>query len=86
MSRSSGNQRYTATYLGDVLETQGRKQRWLAERIGVSGGYVSLIIGGERTVDRETGERIAALLDVPFFLLFSLGNQSNSFSHGERRG
>jgi transcriptional regulator with XRE-family HTH domain len=86
MSRAIGNQRYTATYLGDVLETQGRKQRWLAERIGVSGGYVSLIIGGERSVDRDTGERIAALLDVPFFLLFSLGKQSTSISHRERDG
>jgi transcriptional regulator with XRE-family HTH domain len=75
-----------ATHLGDVLESQGRKQRWLAERIGVSGGYVSLIIAGERTVDRETGERIAALLDVPFFLLFALGVQSNIISQGEYRG
>jgi transcriptional regulator with XRE-family HTH domain len=86
MNRATGNRRYMATHLGDVLESQGRKQRWLAERIGVSGAYVSLIIAGERTVDRETGERIAALLDVPFFLLFALGSQSNSLSHRERHG
>jgi transcriptional regulator with XRE-family HTH domain len=84
MNRATGNRRYLATHLGDVLESQGRKQCWLAERIGVSGGYVSLIISGERTVDRETGERIAALLGVPFFLLFSLGQQSNTLSHHER--
>ena len=86
MNRATSYRRYVATHLGDVLESQGRKQRWLAERIGVSGGYVSLIIAGERTVDREMGERIATLLDVPFFLLFSLGQQSHSFSTGERRG
>jgi transcriptional regulator with XRE-family HTH domain len=85
MSRSTGNRRYMATHLGAVLESQGRKQCWLAERIGVSGGYVSLIIAGERTVDRETGERIAALLDVPFFLLFTLGKQSDYLSQGEHR-
>ena len=72
-----------ATHLGDVLECQGRKQRWLADRIGVTGGYVSLIIAGERTVDRAQGEQIAALLDVPFFLLFTLGRQSNTFSRKE---
>jgi len=81
-----GNRRYRATHLGDVLESQGRKQRWLAERIGVSGGYVSLIVAGERTVDRATGERIAALLDVPFFLLFALGSPSNTFSQREHHG
>ncbi len=86
MNRVTGNRRYLATHLGDVLQSQGRKQRWLAERLGVSGGYVSLIIAGERTVDRETGERIAALLDVPFFLLFALGTQSTSLSQGEYRG
>ena len=84
MGRADDNRRYVATHLGAVLECQGRKQRWLAERIGVSGGYVSLIISGERTVDREQGEQIAALLDVPFFLLFSLGEASNTFSRRER--
>jgi transcriptional regulator with XRE-family HTH domain len=86
MSRGEANRRYVATHLADVLESQGRKQCWLAGRIGVSGGYVSLIIAGERTVDRETGERIAALLGVPFFLLFTLGQQSYFLSSGERHG
>ncbi len=86
MSRATGNRRYLATHLGDVMEAQGRKQRWLAERIGVSGGYVSLIIAGERTVDRATGERIATLLDVPFFLLFALGQQSDLLPYREYHG
>ena len=86
MCGSMGNRRYRATHLGDVLESQGRKQRWLAERIGVSGGYVSLIVAGERTVDRATGERIAALLDVPFFFFFFLGSPSNTFSQSEHHG
>jgi transcriptional regulator with XRE-family HTH domain len=83
MSRVTSNQRYVATHLGAVLESQGRKQCWLAGRIGVSGGYISLIIAGERTVDRATGERIAALLGVPFFLLFTIGQQSYFISQGD---
>ena len=83
MSRASGY-RYLATNLGHVLESQGRKQCWLAERVGVSGAYVSLIVGGERTVDRATGELIATLLDVPFFLLFTLGEQSDCISRRDR--
>ena len=84
MKRATGNRRYVATHLGAVLESQGRKQCWLAGRIGVSGGYVSLIVAGERTVDRATGERIASLLGVPLYLLFALGQQSDDIAQGDR--
>ena len=84
MGGSLAHRRYIATHLGDVLETQGRKQRWLAERVGVSGAYISLVIAGERTVDREMGERIAELLDVPLFLLFSLGTPNTLHSRANR--
>lgn len=73
MGRASATPRYVATNLDAVLACQGRKQCWLAGRLGFSAAYLSLIVGGERTVDRATGERIAALLGVPFFLLFTLG-------------
>ena len=86
MNREARQRRYVATHLGGGLEGQGRKQCWLAARLGGAGGYVSLIIAGERTVDRETGERIAALLGVPFFLLFALGEQRYALSHGELHG
>jgi transcriptional regulator with XRE-family HTH domain len=76
-------QRYRATHLGEVLEEQGRKRSWLAERAGVTGSYVTMIVSGERTVDQVLGERIAALLDVPFFLLFELRDRSNSFMEAE---
>lgn len=69
--------RYRATHLGEVLLEQGRKRSWLAERAGVTGSYVTMIIAGERTVDQVLGERIAALLDVPFFLLFELRGRSD---------
>lgn len=72
VTTEQAEQRYRATHLGKVLDEQGRKRSWLAERAGVTGGYVTMIISGERTVDLVLGERIAALLDVPFFLLFEL--------------
>lgn len=79
MSRGSANParaagpRFVATHLGAVLACQGRTQVWLAARLGRSPAAVSLIVAGARTVDRATGEQIAALLGVPFFLLFALG-------------
>lgn len=63
-------ERYRATGLGEVIDAQGRKRRWVADRVGMSEAYLSMIISGERTVDRGQGERIGALLGVPFFLLF----------------
>lgn len=64
--------RFLAKGLGDVMDEQGRKRRWLADRIGVSESYLSMVISGGRTVDRALGERIGSLLGVPFFLLFEL--------------
>lgn len=63
-------ERYRAVRLGEVIDAQGRKRRWVADRVGMSEAYLSMIISGERTVDRAQGERICALLGVPFFLLF----------------
>ena len=83
VTAQQGEQRYRATHLGEVLEGQGRKRSWLAERVGVTGGYVTMIISGERTVDQVLGEQIAALLDVPFFLLFELRGRSESIIEAE---
>ena len=46
-----------------VLEEQGRKRRWLADRIGVSESHISHVLAGRHTVDREEGERIAGIPD-----------------------
>jgi transcriptional regulator with XRE-family HTH domain len=74
-----GATRYVATdALEAVLEEQGRKRRWLADRIGVSESWISHVLAGRHTVDREQGERIAATLGVPFFVLFALRERSDS--------
>ena len=67
--------RYRATGLSKVMEEQGRKRRWLARRVGISEPYLSRIIAGDKTIDRARGERIGALLGVPFFLLFEFAER-----------
>ena len=69
MGRVSAKPRSVATHLEAVLQCRGRKQGWLVAHLGVSAAAVSLLVAGARTVDRATGERIAALLGVPFFAL-----------------
>src|SRR3954452_3937260 len=64
--------------LAAVLAVQGRKQSWLAERLGVSSSLLCLIIGGGKTVDRARGQQIADALGVPFRLLFKLRSRSDS--------
>jgi hypothetical protein len=75
--------RYVATNLAAVLDGQGRMRSWLASRVGVSESSVSKIVAGRRSVDRQLGEAIAAALDVPFFVLFSLRGRSEIDSHPE---
>ena len=68
--------------LGAVIEAQGRKQSWLAQRVGISQGYVSKIVAGTKTVDRPLGERIAVALGVPFGVLFEIHERNDSITDG----
>lgn len=74
------NQRYVATNLAAVLEAQGRKRTWLAERVGVSDALLYKIVAGAKTADRGLGERIAACLGVPFGVLFEFRERNDSDS------
>jgi hypothetical protein len=79
-------ERYVATAnLAAVLEEQGRKQSWLAERLRISKSLLCLIIGGAKTVDRARGQQIADALGVPFGLLFKLRSRRNSVADARRR-
>jgi ribosome-binding protein aMBF1 (putative translation factor) len=64
--------RYVSKNLGDVIEQQGRYQKWVADRIGMSESLMSKVVRGGRTLNRSDAERIATLLGVPFFVLFEL--------------
>lgn len=47
-------------------------QSWLARQLGVTPAAVNRWVKGERTIDRANAERIAALLGIPFYLLFDI--------------
>jgi transcriptional regulator with XRE-family HTH domain len=61
---------YRATGLQATLKTQGRKARWLAEKVGVHESLLSKAMKGQRTINAETAAKIADLLGVPFFVLW----------------
>lgn len=73
-----GAPRFGATNLQAVLDQQGRKQRWLAERAGISESLISKLLLDKHTVDRDQADRIAQALGVPFSLLFVLRDRSDS--------
>lgn len=64
------NTRYRATHLKSVLSEQGRKQAWLAAKVGVSPRLIGYILTGERTASAEVAARIALALGVPLFFVF----------------
>lgn len=75
-------QRFRATHLEEVLATQGRTKAWLGRQIGVHRSMAVHIAKGRRNVDLKTGERVAALLGVPFFVLFELSDGDDMASGG----
>lgn len=72
MEKTLTQERYRATpYLGAILMVQGRNQRWLARRVGISDGHLSGIILGFRLALPETVARIADTLQLPSEVLFA---------------
>ena len=71
--------RYVATAnLEAVLQVQGRKTNWLAERVGVSEALAYKIVAGTKTADAAMAERIATALGVPLGLLFESRERGDS--------
>lgn len=60
---------YNGARLGEILKEQGRSQRWLARRIGVSDAMLSLVISGQRTFTPEAAAKVATTLNLPLFFL-----------------
>jgi len=76
--------RYVATAnLEAVLQVQGRKTNWLAERVGVSEALAYKIVAGTKTADAAMAARIATALGVPMELVFVLRAASDSDSPPE---
>lgn len=74
----SNEQRYDAALLAKFLRDSGRKQRWLAEQIGTHESLVSEWVNGRRTISERRARQVAAVLGVPFYLLFPVANASES--------
>jgi transcriptional regulator with XRE-family HTH domain len=74
---------YRARGLPELLQQQGRKQRWLAEQSKLSESHLSRVITGERLVDKATAERVAGVLNVPLFLIFEFTGRSENLSPSE---
>jgi len=62
--------RFTGSNIGRVLNEQGRRQDWLAGKVGVTPATVNRWIKGSRSLDHGSAIRVADALGVPFFLLF----------------
>jgi transcriptional regulator with XRE-family HTH domain len=64
------SQRYRARGLDQLLKREGRKQRWLANEVGISEALLSYIVSGERTASEKVAEAIAEALGKSLFLIF----------------
>lgn len=54
----------------DVLQSQGRRARWLASTCKISYRLFRYQIKRERTVSESVAKAMALALGVPFYLLF----------------
>lgn len=81
------NTRYTGKQLGQILDAQGRKRRWLCSRVnGLHEWNLSRYISGTSTVDRAMAERIAEVMQVPFGMLFELHGAERSDASTDEEG
>ncbi len=67
---------YRATGLSEVLVSEGRKARWLAEQLGVSESHLSRVVNRERKTTGLLAKKVADILNRPLFLLFELTEES----------
>lgn len=70
----SESAQYRAIGLRETLKLQGRKARWLAQKVGVHEALLSHAMSGNRTIDATAANRISELLGVPFFVLWELSD------------
>jgi transcriptional regulator with XRE-family HTH domain len=68
--------RYNASRLAQCLRDQGRKQRWLAEKIGTHESLVSEWVNGRRSIGQRRAQQVADALGIPFYLLFDVTEET----------
>lgn len=75
-------ERFVTTNLNAIIEGQGRTKRWVASKAGFSESMLGHVLAGRKTIGRESAEKIATALGVPFFVLFESTDVNVSASHG----
>ena len=60
----------------DYLSSRGLKYKWLAEQIGISESYMSLLISGKRNWNKSCVDRTASVLDIKSERLLQMLNQN----------
>lgn len=61
----ANNERYDNSKFNTIFREQGRRQDWLARRLGVSRSYISHLKRGAAPITPAMARRIAVVLDVP---------------------
>ena len=60
----------------DYLTSRGLKYKWLANQIGISESYMSLLISGKRNWNQNFIEKTADVLDIQTDRLLQMINQN----------
>ena len=69
----------------DYLTSRGLKYKWLANQIGISESYMSLLISGKRNWNQNFIEKTADVLDIQTDRLLRMINQ-NIINNRENNG
>ena len=69
----------------DYLPSRGLKYKWLANQIGISESYMSLLISGKRNWNQNFIEKTADVLDIQTDRLLQMINQ-NIINNRENNG
>ncbi len=57
--------RFSNARLDELLEHQGRRNQWFAERLGVHESYVSKLRSGDKPLTEKLARSASEILDVP---------------------
>ncbi len=78
--------RYNSVNLKNVIADCATSQKSLESLLAVSGGYLSRVINGQRTIDESRARRIAVILAMPFEALFVPTHETQALIEAWDRG
>lgn len=54
------------TKISDLIRARGLKQKWIAERVGITETYLSMICSGDANPSEDILQKLAVVLKVQF--------------------